>query len=55
VQAGSRRDALDAVRTVPRQGFETAVSLEGGGIRYLSVSALDRAGGSLGTSVTVEL
>ena len=55
VDAGLRPDALSPVRTVSRQGFETAVSLERGGGRYVSVAALDRAGAPLGTSRTIQI
>jgi hypothetical protein len=49
VDAGSRASALRHVKTVPRQGFETTIRLDGVPLA-VTVTALDRAKRALGTS-----
>jgi hypothetical protein len=51
VLAGPERTELRPVVTVPRKGFETAITLQTEP-RYLAVQALDAAGRVLGTSQT---
>ena len=49
VLAGRRADQLEPIRTVPRSGFETAVTLPRQ-TGYVAVAAVDRKGVVLGTS-----
>jgi hypothetical protein len=52
VLAGRLPGALRPVRTVPRRGFETAVTVDGA-VRHVAVAALDGRGRRLATSETV--
>jgi hypothetical protein len=52
VLGGDRPDALTALGSAPRRGFETALSVPAGP-RYVAVRALDAGGAVLGTSRTV--
>ena len=49
VRAGPTKLHLEAVETVPKTGFETAIDVRTD-LPYLSVVALDRSGRMLGTS-----
>jgi hypothetical protein len=51
VRRGSSADRMSVVGVAPRLGFETAISLSGGG--YAAVSALDRSGRPLAHSRAV--
>ncbi|GAA1198981.1 arylsulfotransferase family protein [Prauserella alba] len=52
VLAGKRADELSAVVTVPRGGFETAISCDADG-PFFAVAALDKQGNELGRSEPV--
>lgn len=51
--AGPSVDALEPVGSAPREGFETAITMQSEG-PYFAVRALDAAGDVLGTSEAVE-
>jgi len=55
VLVGPSPDGLHAVATVPRTGFETAVSLPSGSYGYAAAVALDRSGKQLGRSGPLRL
>jgi len=54
VLAGAGTDQLESVGSVPRKGFETAITLRTDG-PYVAVKAKDRSGRVLGTSKTLKL